>query len=73
MTGQLLWLNQEEPLQKHTRVRLFFQNNRELRFVDQRTFGQMWWVPPSEHQKASSQDSRNSDPTHFLLTFLSST
>ena len=48
MTGQLLWVNQEEPLQKHTRVRLFFQNNRELRFVDQRTFGQMWWVPPSE-------------------------
>jgi formamidopyrimidine-DNA glycosylase len=47
MTGQLLWLDREEPLQKHTRVRLFFQNNRELRFVDQRTFGQMWWVPPS--------------------------
>lgn len=47
MTGQLLWLDQDDPLQKHTRVRLFFPNNRELRFVDQRTFGQMWWVPPS--------------------------
>jgi formamidopyrimidine-DNA glycosylase len=47
MTGQLLWVDQDEPLQKHTRVRLFFQNNRELRFVDLRTFGQMWWVPPS--------------------------
>lgn len=47
MTGQLLWLNREEPLHKHTRVRLFFPNNRELRFVDQRTFGKMWWVPPS--------------------------
>lgn len=47
MTGQLLWLNQEEPVQKHTRVRVFFTGNRELRFVDQRTFGQMWWVPPS--------------------------
>lgn len=46
MTGQLLWLNQEESLQKHTRVRLFFQNSRELRFVDLRTFGQMWLVPP---------------------------
>ncbi len=48
MTGQLLWLNQEQPLQKHTRVRLFFQDNRELRFVDQRTFGKMWWVPASD-------------------------
>jgi formamidopyrimidine-DNA glycosylase len=46
MTGQLLWLHQSDPLQKHTRVRLFFPDNRELRFVDQRTFGQMWWVPP---------------------------
>lgn len=46
MTGQLLWLNQEQPLHKHTRVRLFFVGEQELRFVDQRTFGQMWWVPP---------------------------
>ena len=46
MTGQLLWLHPDEPLQKHTRVRLFFAGKRELRFVDQRTFGQMWWVPP---------------------------
>ncbi|MBD2304804.1 DNA-formamidopyrimidine glycosylase [Chroococcidiopsis sp. FACHB-1243] len=46
MTGQLLWLPQDEPLHKHTRVRLFFAENWELRFVDQRTFGQMWWVPP---------------------------
>ncbi len=47
MTGQLLWVHQEEPLHKHTRVRLFFKGDRELRFVDQRTFGQMWWVPPN--------------------------
>ena len=43
MTGQLLWLAQDEPLHKHTRVRLFFGEEWELRFVDQRTFGQMWW------------------------------
>jgi formamidopyrimidine-DNA glycosylase len=46
MTGQLLYLNRDEPLHKHTRVRIFFESDRELRFVDQRTFGQMWWVPP---------------------------
>ncbi len=46
MTGQLLWLDAHEPVQKHCRVRLFFENHRELRFVDQRTFGQMWWVSP---------------------------
>ncbi|MDZ8106034.1 MAG: DNA-formamidopyrimidine glycosylase [Nostoc sp. DedQUE12a] len=46
MTGQLLWVDRDEPLHKHTRVRLFFGKRQELRFVDQRTFGQMWWVPP---------------------------
>ncbi|MBR8839955.1 MAG: DNA-formamidopyrimidine glycosylase [Stigonema ocellatum SAG 48.90 = DSM 106950] len=46
MTGQLLWLHRDEPLHKHTRVRLFMGDEWELRFVDQRTFGQMWWVPP---------------------------
>ena len=48
MTGQLLWLSQDELLQTHCRVRLFFDDHRELRFVDQRTFGRMWWVPPGK-------------------------
>lgn len=52
MTGQLLWLDCREPVQKHCRVRLFFPNQRELRFVDQRTFGQMWWVPPDLQPEA---------------------
>jgi formamidopyrimidine-DNA glycosylase len=46
MTGQLLWLHRDEPLHKHTRVRLFFGSKQELRFVDQRTFGKIWCVPP---------------------------
>ncbi|MDF5717586.1 MAG: DNA-formamidopyrimidine glycosylase, partial [Rhizonema sp. NSF051] len=46
MTGQLLWLDRDEALHKHTRVRIYFGDQHELRFVDQRTFGQMWWVPP---------------------------
>lgn len=46
MTGQLLWLDKDVPLQKHCRVSLTFPQGKELRFVDQRTFGRMWWVPP---------------------------
>lgn len=48
MTGQLLWVSQQEPVQKHCRVRLFFDDDRELRYVDQRTFGRLWWVPPGQ-------------------------
>ena len=29
---------------KHTRVRLFDNENNELRYIDVRSFGQMWWV-----------------------------
>ncbi len=48
MTGQLLWLAEAVPLSKHTRVQLRFEQHQALRFVDQRTFGQMWWIPPTE-------------------------
>lgn len=46
MTGQLLWVNRDEDVQTHCRVRLFFEGDRELRYVDQRTFGRLWLVPP---------------------------
>ena len=46
MTGQLLWVAPDAPLQKHTRIRLFLGSDRELRFVDTRTFGKFWYVPP---------------------------
>jgi formamidopyrimidine-DNA glycosylase len=40
MSGQLLVVPQDKPLEKHLRVRLSFTDGgRELRFVDQRTFG----------------------------------
>ena len=48
MTGQLLWVNSDSELHKHTRVRLFFAQEQELRFVDTRTFGKFWLV---EHKR----------------------
>lgn len=46
MTGQLLWGMEREPVSRHCRVRWFLTGDRELRFVDQRTFGRIWWIPP---------------------------
>ena len=54
MTGQLLWLERTAPLQKHTRVRLFLADSRELRFVDTRTFGKIWYVPPTTEVESSN-------------------
>lgn len=63
MTGQFHWLtpperqnsdpgNREDvgqpPPCTHTRVRLWASSGEELRFIDTRSFAQMWWVPPGE-------------------------
>ena len=46
MTGQFLWLEEPQEPCRHTRVRLWNPDGAELRFVDTRSFGQMWFVPP---------------------------
>jgi formamidopyrimidine-DNA glycosylase len=48
MSGQLLWTpdGSEEPL-PHTHARLVFEDGTELRFVDPRTFGELWVTSPS--------------------------
>ncbi|MEP0870259.1 DNA-formamidopyrimidine glycosylase [Trichocoleus desertorum AS-A10] len=69
MTGQLLWFDPSEPLQKHTRVRLFFAGDRELRFVDQRTFGHMWWVPPGQQPESVMTGLQTLGPEPFSDEF----
>jgi formamidopyrimidine-DNA glycosylase len=48
MTGQLLWLTGPTALEKHARVRFLMPKGQELRFIDQRTFGKMWWLAATE-------------------------
>ena len=45
MTGQFQWHATPAAPCSHTRVRFWNQNNEELRFVDLRSFGEMWWIP----------------------------
>jgi len=44
MTGYFKFINSYTPPCKHTRIRFFDKNNNELRFIDVRSFGQMWWI-----------------------------
>lgn len=46
MTGQLLWVKAQERRSPHTRLILGCQSGQELRFVDIRTFGRVWLIPP---------------------------
>jgi len=44
MTGYFKFINNSTPSCKHTRIRFFDKNNKELRYIDVRSFGQMWWI-----------------------------
>ncbi|MAR05733.1 MAG: DNA-formamidopyrimidine glycosylase [Cyanobium sp. NAT70] len=48
MTGQFQWHSEPTEPCRHTRVRFWNSKDEELRFVDMRSFGEMWWVPPNE-------------------------
>ena len=44
MTGYFKFINNSITPCKHTRIRFFDKNNNELRYIDVRSFGQMWWI-----------------------------
>ncbi len=48
MTGQFKLLDKQILPCPHTRVRFLEKEGKELRFIDIRNFGQMWYVPSSK-------------------------
>ena len=44
MTGYFKFIDSSNQPCKHTRIRLFDNKNNELRYIDVRSFGQMWWI-----------------------------
>ncbi len=48
MTGQFKLIEKNILPCKHTRVRFIEHQGKELRFIDIRNFGQMWYVPSSK-------------------------
>jgi formamidopyrimidine-DNA glycosylase len=63
MSGQLLVVPADKPLEKHLRIRIEFDDDgRELRFVDQRTFGGLAVGPTLDgttvHDPASGPEDR---------------
>ena len=44
MTGYFTFNHKPTDPCKHTRIRIFDNKNNELRYIDVRSFGQMWWV-----------------------------
>jgi formamidopyrimidine-DNA glycosylase len=69
MTGQFLWLDSPRPPCSHTRVQLFNGAGQELRFIDTRSFGQMWWVPPGQPVETVITGLQKLGPEPFSAAF----
>ena len=69
MTGQFLWLEGPRPPCAHTRVQLFNGTGQELRFIDTRSFGQMWWVPPGQPVESVITGLQKLGPEPFSAAF----
>ena len=77
MTGQFLLLRTSStkpcrPPCDHTRVRIWGEQGDELRFVDTRSFGQMWWVPPGEAVESVITGLQRLGPEPFSSAFSAS-
>lgn len=69
MTGQFLWLEHPRTPCTHTRVRIWNPQGAELRFVDTRSFGEMWWVPPAVEPRQVITGLNRLGPEPFSAAF----
>ncbi len=69
MTGQFLWMESPKDPCRHTRVRFWNPQGQELRFVDLRSFGEMWWVPPGEPLESVITGLKRLGPEPFSAAF----
>ena len=69
MTGQFLLVKEPIPICRHTRVRIWDPEGVELRFIDMRCFGQMWWVPPAEAPETQISGLKRLGPEPFAPEF----
>ena len=69
MTGQFKLIEKQTPACKHTRVRFFERRGKELRFIDIRNFGQMWYVPSTKSVQESISGIKRLGPEPFSDDF----
>ena len=70
MTGSFEWHNTStEPPCKHTRIRIWNERGNELRYVDIRSFGQMWWVPKQNKPEEIITGLQKLGPEPFSKSF----
>ena len=69
MTGYFQWHDNPCDPCPHTRARFWSKNGEELRFVDVRNFGEMWWVPPNTSPEKIIHGLKRLGPEPFSKAF----
>lgn len=69
MTGQFQWHPTQSDPCRHTRVRLWNRQGHELRFVDIRSFGEMWFVPQNVPVDSVITGLQRLGPEPFSVSF----
>ena len=69
MTGQFKITTKQTVTCAHTRVRFLEEEGRELRFIDIRNFGKMWYVPPTKSVSEIVDGIRRLGPEPFSKNF----
>lgn len=68
MTGQLLVMPREEPVEKHTHLILSLSDGNQVRYIDTRRFGRFWLFKKGETDALTGQSGLGLEPTDPALT-----
>ena len=68
MTGQVLVMPADAPLEKHTHLVMELSGGEQLRYIDVRRFGRFWYVQSGEKDTLSGQDKLGLEPLSESLS-----
>ena len=68
MTGQLLVMPEDEPIEKHTHLTVELSGGKQLRYIDVRRFGRFWYLQAAEEDCVTGQGKLGLEPLDAALT-----
>ena len=68
MTGQLLVMPQDMPVEKHTHLLVTLSDEMQIRYIDVRRFGRFWYLKSDEADTLTGQDKLGTEPLDDALT-----
>lgn len=68
ITGQLLVMLKDTPVEKHTHLLIYLESGNQLRYIDVRRFGRLWYLKKDETDDITGQDKLGLEPLNEKLT-----